>query len=656
MADAHACAARPCAPRARADSPPPSGKRRRIRLAAFVLASLLVAVGAWLVKEHYRQAERAAQVRAQVAGLFKARLGVDGLCHLGRVPFATPASLTETEALLRRLAPREEALTLACGLSVLARSHALIGRYPRADRLADEANCLLKKNGLQNLAVAATTVSLLNLQAHYAPAEKIAKTELHHSLQEENIHEDSAATRLDALRLQIELSRAQWGLADDEGAMSSLEDALARARALAPPNAALLAEMLTQRGEWRGRRFDFAGAEGDLNQAIAMSEDTAQADNARYHLVRMLSYSEQPARAVAQAERLIADRSKRLGGQHPDTGRAWIALSDAQYGAGRIDDSVRALQRGKAIVLASYGPHHPEYAEVLRLESLHDYLHNQYQRSVGKAREAVRIDERIFGPTHEQTLRLRVNLATKLVFGVDSSWDSPNYREGLHILEDLVQTGSETDNPMPYEKMLLGIALAERAPDQELPRAERILREVRSDVRRYLPARAAGRYYVDFTLTSVMYRRGHQALADASFARFVQTLDDGSPLPVPLRALAHEALMYRALYAMSTCRRDEALAALRHALKNNREHMPAGFPYASQAQDYLDEIQRNGMLSERFGRKRIEDKKMDAIEAKLYFEASSRSLDCARPDGQALIAQASPDGPPARTARRPRSK
>ncbi|UJB19019.1 MULTISPECIES: hypothetical protein [Lysobacter] len=610
---------------ARADRPRPN-TRVRLWLALGALALLAGLAGAAVhsARQH-RDLERSARIHAQVAALFESRLGVDAICHLERAPFASIAWLIDTEVQLRRLASSEQALTLACGLSVLARSHALIGRYAQAERLSGEANGLLDRHGLENLSVTATTVSLMNLQARYAPAEKIAKAELRRG------HDGiDMATRLDQLRLQLELSRAQWGLADDDGAMSSLEDALAQARVLVPPNAGLIAELLSQRGEWRGRRFDFSGAEHDLTQAIAMSQGTTQADNARYQLVRMLSYSEQPERAIAEAGQLVADRQAHLGAQHPDTGRAWIAQSDAQYNAGHISDSIGALQHGKAIVLASYGARHPEYAEVLRLESLHDYMHMRYDSSVGKAREAVKICEQAFGPTHEQTLRVRFNLATKLTFGLDSRWDSPDYREGLGMLEDLVQTGSETDIPMPYEKMTVGIALAMRAPEHELPRAERILREVQVDIHQYLPARAAARSYVDFTLASVMYRDGRQVQADEQFARFVQARDGEQSLPLPTRTLIHEALMYRALYAMSTCRREDALTALRKALKSDREHLSQARIYARQAQDYLGEIERHGVLSEHFGRKQVADKRLDGADAKLYFQASRLSLDCSR--------------------------
>ncbi|MGO4775713.1 hypothetical protein AB4084_09425, partial [Lysobacter sp. 2RAB21] len=356
---------------------------------------------------------------------------------------------------------------------------------------------------------------------------------------------------------------------------------------------------------------------------------TTQADNARYQLVRMLSYSEQAERAIAEAVQLVADRQAHLGAQHPDTGRAWIALSDAQYNAGHISDSIGALQHGKAIVLASYGARHPEYAEVLRLESLHDVMRGQYDNSLSKAREAVNICERAFGPTHEQTLRVRLNLATKLAFGPDSTWDSPKYREGMSILEDLVQTGSEADIPMPYEKMVLATALAWSAPEHELPRAERILREVQADIRRYLPARAAAGSYVDFALATALYRSGQQAQADAQFARFIDTVEGGPRTKSDMYGLVHEALMYRVLYAMSDCRRDDALGALRHALRNDHERRNLAAHMRS-ARDYLTQIERFGVLRVDFGREQIASKQLPPMQVRLYFEASARSQACPR--------------------------
>ncbi|MGO1073519.1 hypothetical protein [Lysobacter sp. CA199] len=612
---------------------PDSGGRRprlprRGRLIAAGLALILVLVGttatAYALKQR-QHSERDARIHAQVAQLFASQLGVGAICHLGAAPFASDRELGAIETRLRRLATPDQPMTLACGLSALARSHALSGHYPHAERLATESTTLLREAELSNLSVTATSVSLLNLQARYAPAEQVARAQLR--------RDDGAldtANRLDRLRLQIELARAQWGLADDDGAMHTLESALAQARTLVPPDAALIAELLTQRGEWRGRRFDFGGAERDLNQAIAINRGGAQADSARYYLVRMLSYSEQGDRAVAQAQRLVADRRGHVGERHPDTGRAWTALADALYGTGRYLDSARALNRGKVIVLASYGAEHPEYAEVLRLESQLDYMNNRYLDSVSKARRAVRICERVLGPTHEFSLRVRFNLAAKLTFGMDSVWGSAPYREGVAILEELVQTASEADIPAPYEKTVLAAALALRAPERELPRAERLLRDAQSEVRRYLPARSPSRFNIDYTLAWTVYRSGRQAQADRLFADYVAALDNGASLPLAQRMLIHDVLLVRSWYAMATCRRNDALALLRQAEDNDRRYLPSALPHARTVRDTIAQIERHGTLGERFGRERLGLDSPRTVDAKLYFDASARSQDCPR--------------------------
>lgn len=599
------------------------GQRGRLILCALTVLGAWMAAVAFMSERQRQQAAHSAGVRAEVAQLFETQLGVDQICHLGPVPFAADALLTATETQLRRLAPPTQTLPLACGLSTLARSHALIGHYATAERLAEEANALLRERSADNLSVTATSVSLLNLQAKYAQAEKIAMSRLRHPPGRMD-----PATRLDQLRLQIELARAQWGQADDDGALNSLESALTQARKLVPPEAALIAELLTQRGEWRGRRFDFRGAERDLTQAIAMSQGTTQADNARYNLVRMLTYSEQPEYAVNQAELLIADRRAHIGEQHPDTGRAWTALADALFNSGRFDDSARALRNGKAIVLASFGERHPEYAEVLRLESLEDYARGRYGSSVDKARRAVDIYMRAFGPTHEQTLRARFNLATKLTFGPGEVWDTPSYHEGVGMLEDLIQTGSEADIPTPHEKMSLAVALTLRAPERELPRAERLLREVRDDAHRYLPPRAMARFIIDYTLAVALNRSGQQAQADAMLANLLADLNDGNPLGLPLRSMIHDTLILRALYAMSTCRKRDAMVALREAVDNDRKYLPSETPRLRIAQDFMDEIAGHGALRESFVRQLLQAGLVDQVNAAMYSQAATRSRDC----------------------------
>ncbi|MGH8082053.1 MAG: hypothetical protein ACREP7_15875 [Lysobacter sp.] len=618
----------------RADAPPQrsphSRKRRtaRVRPWPIACAFLLLAGASTLfagTTVEQQQLERSARIHAQVAALFQSRLAVEGLCHLGPVPLAAPATLVDIEVRSRRLASAEHPLTLACALSTLARSQAAIGRYAQAQRLSEEAIGLLDPAGLTDASVAATAVSMLNLQARYAPAESLAKTQL----QGANAGTDPAARR-DRLRLQIELSRAQWGLADDDGANTSLEDALAQARTQPPADKELIAEMLAQRSDWRMRRFDFTGAQHDLDQAAAIGADTPQADNARYVQVRLLTYSEQPERAIELAQRLLAERRERLGEDHPDTGRAWTALSSALYGAARIDESIEALHRAQPIVLAGYGDQHPEYAELLRQQSLNAFVRERYASATALARRAVGICEHRYGPTHVQTLRMRFNLASKLVSGPDSAWDSPPSREGVSILEDLLQTGSEVDLPTPYEKIVLATTLAVRAPDRELPRAQRMLREAQSDLRRQLPEHAVLRLFADHTLAAVNYRSGRHDQADARFAAFLATVDTIPATQAGVYMMVHEALIHRALYAMSRCRPDEATAALRLALENDREHLPAAPAYARMAQGYLNDIERHGALSAQFGRQQIDERWLQPPQSRLYFEASARSLECPR--------------------------
>lgn len=570
-----------------------SPRRRRTIVVALTLLILAVGAGWGYARWREQREQETARATAAVDRLFESRLGIASTSGLGHVPFASRANLIATEAALRRACPHDQPAVRARGLAVLARSFTVIGDYPHAQALIDEAERLLREHGVDDPGVDAASASLLNLQAHYDRAEVLASQALR-ALQNAR----DTATRMRRLALQTQLARAKWGLADDDGAMAILESALADARSLGPAARDSVAELLTLRGEWRTREYQLQAATRDLQRAIAMTErgNPLLADAARFQLVHTLLKNDLDLQALSQAAQLLAYRRRIFGEQHPETGRAWMLVSEAQYLSDDLPAAVRSAARARAIIVATYGEQHPEYAELLRQESQNDAMLGHGRAAVAKARAAKSLLETSLGPTHERSLRASYNLAVKLVF----SDDDASFEQGVSLLEDLIRTGKQTDIPMPLEKTKLALAFAERPGEAAQQYAERLLIDGQIENRKYFPPHANIRLVSDFTLAQLLVRRRRDAQADAMFAEVIAHIERGDHIRPTMHSVTSEALLYRASYALRSCRKDQALRLLRQQLAYCERHLGPGSDCAASTRAALAELERHDALPDRF--------------------------------------------------------
>ncbi|WP_046658576.1 hypothetical protein [Lysobacter capsici] len=579
------------------DGGAPRSPRHR-RTIAIALALLTLALAASWAYAHWREqrAQETARATAALDRLFESRLGIASTSGLGRLPFVSRANLIATEAALRRLCPHDQPAVRARGLAVLARSYTVIGDYRHAQALIDEAERLLREHGIDDPGVDAASASLLNLQARYDRAEVLASQALR-PLQNAR----DAATRMRRLALQTELARAKWGLADDDGAMAMLESALADARALGPAARDSVAELLTLRGEWRTREYQLRAAERDLEQAIAMTErgNPLLADAARFQLVHTLLKNDLDLQARAQAEQLLAYRRRAFGERHPETGRAWVLASEAQYLCGDLSAAVQSAARARAIIVATYGEQHPEYAELLRQESQNDAVLGHGRAAIAKARAANTLLETTLGPTHERSLRAKYNLAIKLVFSGDAS-DTESFKQGVGMLEEVIRTGKETDIPMPLEKTKLALAFAEQPGEAAQQHAERLLIDGQIENRKYFPPHANIRLVSDFALAQLLVRRRRDTQADGLFADVIAHIERGDHIRPTMHSVASKALLYRASYALSSCRKDQALTLLGQQLAYCERHLGPGSDCAASTRVALSELEHHDHLPARF--------------------------------------------------------
>jgi Tetratricopeptide repeat/Domain of unknown function (DUF4062) len=116
--------------------------------------------------------------------------------------------------------------------------------------------------------------------------------------------------------------------------------------------------------------------------------------------------------AIVIGERLVADRERLLGPDHPDTLTTRNNLAAAYWSASRIDEAIALDEQTLAARERVMGPDHPDTL------STRSNLANDY-RAVGRIDEAIALHEqtlaareRLLGPDHPDILNSRNNLAT----------------------------------------------------------------------------------------------------------------------------------------------------------------------------------------------------------------------------------------------------
>ncbi|MGY0557429.1 protein kinase domain-containing protein [Lysobacter sp. A421] len=570
---------------------------RRNRLPVVLTAAVALAVAGGLgvnTIQHHRMAREAGATRA-VSHLFEQMLGNATLSGLSETPFSSRTLLKNTEAQLRQEPLQSHPTLLSRGLSALARGYAVIGDYPKAAQLAREAEAAVPQKGVENAEARATWASLLNLQALHAQAGEVASA----GLQRLGSLDDKHAGHV-RLRLLTEQARAQWGMADSDLALVTLQAALTSAEAMSDTDPEPLAELLTLRGSWRTRILRFDDAERDLRRAIALVEDDnlLLADEARQQLAQTLVVAERTDEAAAIAQALVESRRRSLGEQHPDTGIAWVVLADNQFMQGQIDASAESLARGKAILQQTYGVSHPEYAEALRVESLIDYARDNYETSLEKSRDALAIIEKALGPEHDMARRARHNLGNKLS-SAPASWPAERYQaainESIALNAQLLQVGRTKHIPMPQQKLHLARTLMSRHHTGDLADAEHLLRGAMVDAETYYGSHHTYPMLVRHSLAILLFRTGHTR---ESYRQLGATIDEATALlPATLaQAVIYESLRYQALCAVREGDTARAEALLLEASDVAAELLGTDHMAFLETRSSLEELRRTGTL------------------------------------------------------------
>lgn len=426
-----------------------------------------------------------AQAAHAMRRLFENSFDVLTTGGLGQSPLMSAAMLRDAEANLRRSdavdgTPR--AAVDALVLMALARSYTVLGDYRHALALIDETRALTAGHPEQEAPIQAAMANLLNIQSRYAQARAAVETGL--AGIEWVPPPDRDFTRL---MLEVELARAQWGMADIGAANATLQQAIARAEAIAARDPTPLAALLVQRGQWRRLFSRYEDAMADFERAAALTATRAPivADGAAAELARSLVQLGRHAQAVEVAGKLLQSRRRMLGEQHPETGKAWVVLGDAQFWNGQLDPALASARRGEAILSAALGAEHPETALAAIVIGSIQAQTGQSEAAVASARRTLAIMEKTHGAEHQDTLKAVGHLAATLAVQASAhAGDTAPWQEVISLYARKVEAGAKQGLPMLSERMFLikaklRVGRIDPGTEQELERVIAALAEAR---------------------------------------------------------------------------------------------------------------------------------------------------------------------------------
>lgn len=586
----------------------------RYRAQAALVALLAMAAGGALAMYLYeaRQQRQETQARICVNRLFTDMLGTATLSGLSTTPFSSDALLSKTERELRQLPLDGSPSVFAHSLATLARSRALMGDYRNAQRLANEASRVLGEGDDPNGYIAATWLSLLNLHGEHAQAAARAQRDLI-TLQGRTDKESSQAR----IALGTELARAQWSQFQPQRAMISLDAALSEARELRDPEP--IAELLILRANFYVRLLRRAQAEADIAEAIeaAAPVNPVLADDAREQQVRILQLR-QASDAPEVARALLANRRRVLGERHPKTGQAWLRV-------GATDSSERGvlyLDKGLSLIESVYGKDHPEYAAAI--SSVMPLLRREPEEKVALLQQAVDVLTRTTGRYSERTLSARSMQAQLLTDLPGTDRRGPLMQRGITLLEGVINDKKRSGVPAALDQLKLAWALIGHGPDAQLGRAAELIRECQNDALAYFAPGDGYRLQVGVFSDKLLYRQGHRALADRSFAARISANADFIERATPKRSIKehilastlHESMIYRAFYAYETCDRHSATTLLRRAVRFSEGVFGVNGYNAIQARSVLVNLERQDRMELGDDQALIAPSALDAINAR----------------------------------------
>ncbi|QWP74828.1 serine/threonine protein kinase [Lysobacter sp. K5869] len=552
--------------------------RRRHPAAGWMIAALFavaLAGGAAVLWQHQR-ALREARAAQNVGRLFASILGSATQSGLGSVPFSSRALLERTERELRAMPLADQPGLRARSLATLARGYAVIGDYRRAEGLAGEAERVLGDREDDDGFVAATRLSMLNLQARSAQAERLAGERIA-ALD----GRDDEAARASRIVFGAELAQAQWNLGRTAQALATCDDLVLQAERLGRSHEELLAQTLILRSEFQRRLWRAAGAEADARRAMRLARplNPVLADDAleRYmRAVQLRGAAEAPALAAELVHRRIAS----LGASHPKTAYAMIRADVFDS----PDQPSYDLGRALASIRAAYGADNPAYASALSTAASRLARDGRERRAL--MREGAATLEKTMPAESEMRLSATFNLAQDLIRRPDA--DARRDRaEGFALLRRNIDARRRAGLPTVLEGFLLIDGLSDYGDDAALPELGSRLDEWQRELAAVFPPDNYRFDYLRFQRAKLDFRRGRYDEAGRGFAELLEReraflaadgRGDGALTDQHQRSgRAVAALMYRGLLAFARCRPADADASLEQALRlaeRTRDHQP----------------------------------------------------------------------------------
>jgi len=569
---------------------------RRSPAAALLAAALVLALCATLGLSLWQQGrtEREAQATQTVSNLFATTLGTATLSGLGSSRFSSRALLEKTEHELQRLPLNDQPGLHARSLATLARGYATIGDYRNAERLAAQAQRVLGSAEDEYSFVAATWVAMLNTQNRYTQAERSAREQLERLGERED-----RPAQLARVTFGAELARAQWNMGDTLTALDTADKLLRRTRELRPGDTDLLAQVLILRAGFLTRLFRFTPAEADAREAIALIRPTnpVLADDALELMVWIHGRRRSPIEH-ALAQELLHGREASLGPVHPVTARARVLLALSEYPR---TDSPQQIKQALDAITAAYGREHPDYGWALSVSSW--AIARDPRENVRLLHDAVAILERNQGPLGPLALSAKGNLGKDLLQLPDAYRTSADLTEGIAVLEKAIDDKRRIGVPAPGDRINLLQALLRFGDDAQLDQATRLVEESAADARLYYAKGDIQPAQAELYRNVLRFRRGDQPRADRGFEELAQTelahvgagAADQAKYDRNRRShsiIAAQALVYRALYALQTCRREQARSLLGQAQRLAESVSPADAGLIGAVRDYREQTRR----------------------------------------------------------------
>lgn len=564
---------------------------QRHRLTASLVALALLVMAGSLGVIAWRERSAADETRSSLAlsQVFEQMLGHATVSGLGDTPLSSRALLQDTERRVRALPLQEHPVVLARGLSMLARNYSVLGDYPRAVRLAQEAARLQGDDPAARATAQATLAALLNLHGRPREAQAAAREGL--------AVPDGADNATAHLQLLTELARSHWDLAEPNAARRALDEALALAGQHG--RASSQAELLILRGYWSTRLARFADADADLQRAIALAgrDFPLVANDARRIRAQNLLLQERIEEGQQVADALLADYRRLLGDAHPLVGRAWRVVANLQCSGGELGACAASIGQAEKIVRLHYGEQHPEFADVLRVRSLLGVFGRSSEiDGVALLRRAEALLTATYPERHETVLRVRNMLARRLILSNDTASRAATLDEAIALMERVHDAHDRSHLPLqPLYRITLAQGLMLRAGDGDRARAQRLLEQNGGALKAYPPAYSMG-FYNHYLLARVAYDEGDHAHADALLADLVVPLRQHLAT-INNRFVLRNALMLRAMIALRAHDRDHARTLLADALAHVEATFEPGHQAIQRTRTQVQALDRTGTFA-----------------------------------------------------------